>query len=123
MSDIAHKVRILREARDLSQSALAKEAGISVTMISLVESGQKRPSPEVAARIAKVLQVPIELLARSPEGQPIADPTGNAAALSLRRTLAKMVRLESQLRAALGESSDESKSRINPDHRRVGEGS
>jgi len=42
----------LRLEKRLSQSHLAGLIGVSQSMIQMIESGQRRPSPEVAQRIA-----------------------------------------------------------------------
>ena len=44
-----------RQDRGLSQSEVARQVGIAQQMFSNIESGKRRPSPEVAQRIAQVL--------------------------------------------------------------------
>lgn len=51
-----------RESRTLSQTALAKAAGISQSAISQMESGLISPSPAVAAKVAEVLGYETTLL-------------------------------------------------------------
>lgn len=55
----------LRGARGLTQTELAREAGITVAYLSMLESGAKRnPSLAVLQRLAKALDVSFgELLA------------------------------------------------------------
>lgn len=48
-------LRNLRNDKYLTQSKLAKLAGVDVTMISKIELGERRPSVEVAKKIAAVL--------------------------------------------------------------------
>lgn len=57
---LAERVRELREARGLSQNALAKAAGLSHTFIGRIESGvARRPSYDTLRRLADALDVPI----------------------------------------------------------------
>jgi len=58
-----------REAAGYSQRALAKAAGCSCAMISLVETGKRTPSLELLAEIAPVLGMPVwELIWRAEVG-------------------------------------------------------
>ena len=52
---IPRRIRKLRESRQLAGYRLAKMADISPSYLSLIESGQKLPSEEVAVRLAKAL--------------------------------------------------------------------
>lgn len=45
-----------RERKGLSQSKIAKEIGVSQQMYNYIENGKRRPSPELAQKIAKVLK-------------------------------------------------------------------
>jgi DNA-binding XRE family transcriptional regulator len=55
-----HPVRVWREHRGLSLSALAKEAGIAQSYLSEIEHCKKRGSVRALAALAKVLRVDIE---------------------------------------------------------------
>ncbi|HHV99989.1 MAG TPA: helix-turn-helix transcriptional regulator [Clostridiaceae bacterium] len=51
-----HWLKALRQkSNNLTQEQLAKEAGISRTMITEIENGNANPSVEVAKKIASVL--------------------------------------------------------------------
>ena len=50
-------VRQRRKAAGLSQEALAERAGLHPTYVSMVERGVRKPTLEVAARLAKALKV------------------------------------------------------------------
>jgi len=50
----------IREDRSLSQMETAERAGISYPYYNFIENGNRRPSPEVAKRIARVLGFPDE---------------------------------------------------------------
>lgn len=45
----------LRWKRNMTQTDVASTAGISTAMYCYIESGQRRPSPETARAIARVL--------------------------------------------------------------------
>ena len=64
--------RVLRDTRvkaDLSQEALALEAGIDRTFVSLLERGKRQPTLDTVFRLAKVLGVtPATLVARTTAG-------------------------------------------------------
>jgi len=53
-----------REAKGVTKEGLAKKSGISRSMISMMESGQRHPTLVTLHALAKALEVPItELLA------------------------------------------------------------
>ena len=49
------ELKALREALDLTMKQVGDRCGISESHYCLIERGQRRPSPEVAKRIAAVL--------------------------------------------------------------------
>ncbi len=55
-------MRVLREHRGLAQPELAAAAGISVPYLSPLESGKRRGSTQVLAKIAAALKIDLELL-------------------------------------------------------------
>jgi transcriptional regulator with XRE-family HTH domain len=60
---IARNVRIARAAKDLSQEALADEAGIDRSYMSRIERGVTWVGVEILVKLAAVLEVePHELL-------------------------------------------------------------
>jgi transcriptional regulator with XRE-family HTH domain len=60
---LARNMRKLRAARGLSQQALAVDAGVDRTYVSLIERAQRNVSIDNVARIARALAVePWELL-------------------------------------------------------------
>jgi ribosome-binding protein aMBF1 (putative translation factor) len=65
-AEVARQLRQERERRGLSMTALAQRSGISQPMISLLESGGRKPSLETLLRLALALEVsPDELLRRA----------------------------------------------------------
>ena len=55
-------VRVLREWRDITQTYLALKTGLGQGYISDIESGRRKGTAAALKRIAKVLNVPLDLL-------------------------------------------------------------
>jgi transcriptional regulator with XRE-family HTH domain len=67
----------LRRAKDLSQEALAWEAGVSRRYMSRIEGGQTSTGIDLLARLAAVLGVePWELLRPQPSPRRVRKPQG-----------------------------------------------
>jgi Zn-dependent peptidase ImmA (M78 family)/transcriptional regulator with XRE-family HTH domain len=62
-----------RELRAKSQTALARDAGVSAAAISQFENGHARPAPATLIKIAAALALPLAYFARRP-GTPEAPP-------------------------------------------------
>lgn len=58
--EVAKKIKALREARNLSQNALANNAGVSPTYISQLERGEKSPTIEYMNHICWGLGITLE---------------------------------------------------------------
>jgi transcriptional regulator with XRE-family HTH domain len=56
------RVAELRKARDITQVALARRAGISVSLLSKIEIGDRTLTPGIAAAIAQALQISLGAL-------------------------------------------------------------
>jgi transcriptional regulator with XRE-family HTH domain len=56
------RVAELRKARDITQVALARRAGISVSLLSKIEIGDRTLTPGIAAALARVLQISLGAL-------------------------------------------------------------
>src|SRR5437667_12616480 len=65
---VGARVKALREAMDLSLRALAARSGVSAPMLSQVERGETSPTLQVAARIARGLELRLSQLLRLDEG-------------------------------------------------------
>ena len=74
---IAARVHRLRAARALSLDALAQQAGVSRSMISLIERGESSPTAALLERLATALGVSLASLFDAPV--PRADPVARAA--------------------------------------------
>ena len=59
-------VRVLRIRSGYSLSALAREAGMSKSHLSVLERGGAWPSPAITRRLADALKVPYTTIERSP---------------------------------------------------------
>ena len=57
---LANRVRVARAERNLSQTDLARAAGVSRQTISSIETGQYGPSTLLALRLAAVLERRVE---------------------------------------------------------------
>jgi transcriptional regulator with XRE-family HTH domain len=56
------RVAELRKERDITQAALARRAGISVSLLSKIEIGDRALTPGIAATIARALQISLGAL-------------------------------------------------------------
>lgn len=60
--NLGHAIQLARSKRKLSQAALAKRAGISVSYLSLLERGRRDPPLSTIQRLAAALVMPVEVL-------------------------------------------------------------
>jgi transcriptional regulator with XRE-family HTH domain len=56
-ADAASVLRELRNSRNLSQEELARRAGLSMTYISLIETGKRNPTIAAVSRILAAMDV------------------------------------------------------------------
>ncbi|MER6216891.1 helix-turn-helix domain-containing protein [Streptomyces sp. NPDC001272] len=68
---IAPRLRTLRRTRGLTLEALATETGISVSTLSRLESGKRRPTLELLLPLARAHRVALDQLVGAP---PTGDP-------------------------------------------------
>ncbi len=60
---VGRRMRALRRSRNMSQQELAREAGISVSYVSMLERGNRSPPLETLETIGKALRTnPVDLL-------------------------------------------------------------
>ena len=71
LSSVGARLRALRRQRDLSLTALSGTTGISVSTLSRLESGQRRPTLELLLLLATAYSVQIDDLVGGP---PTGDP-------------------------------------------------
>jgi transcriptional regulator with XRE-family HTH domain len=68
---VGPRLRSLRRERDTTLADLSAATGISISTLSRLESGQRRPNLELLLPIAKAYQVPLdELVGAPPTGDP-----------------------------------------------------
>ena len=71
LATVGPRLRALRRRRDTTLAALAEATGISVSTLSRLESGQRRPTLELLLPLARAHGVPIdELVGAPPTGDP-----------------------------------------------------
>lgn len=64
--DIGKRITQVREEKGLSQSALAREMGVSQSAVSQIEAGERNPSYEMLRQIANALKVSVAHLVGAP---------------------------------------------------------
>ncbi|MBT2502487.1 cupin domain-containing protein [Curtobacterium sp. ISL-83] len=63
---VGPRLRALRRRREITLGALSAQTGISVSTLSRLESGQRRPTLELLLPLARTYQVPLDDLVGSP---------------------------------------------------------
>ncbi|MEW2251469.1 MULTISPECIES: helix-turn-helix domain-containing protein [unclassified Streptomyces] len=71
LAGVGPRLRRIRKEREVTLSALSEATGISVSTLSRLESGLRRPSLELLLPIAQAHQVPLDELVGAP---PVGDP-------------------------------------------------
>ena len=59
---IGRRIRAFRKLKRLQQTELAKQIGLSTTVLGRIERGEKLPEQNVVAKIAEALHIEIEEL-------------------------------------------------------------
>lgn len=67
LAAVGPRLRALRQRRDVTLADLSAETGISVSTLSRLESGQRRPNLELLLPLAKAHGVPLDELVGAPE--------------------------------------------------------
>lgn len=71
LSAVGPRLRTLRRQREITLAGLSESTGISVSTLSRLESGQRRPTLELLLPLARSYGVPIdELVGAPPTGDP-----------------------------------------------------
>ena len=102
-NQLGKTIRILRQAKSLKVTDVAKESGISVPFLSLVENGERQPSLEVIGRIADALGVPSEALVVMGMGGSLQ--TRDRRTSDVANTVGRLIEMESRLKKLLGKES------------------
>jgi transcriptional regulator with XRE-family HTH domain len=75
LTAVGPRLRALRVERDMTLSELSAVTDISVSTLSRLESGQRRPNLELLLPLARAYQVPLdELVGAPPSGDPRIHP-------------------------------------------------
>src|ERR1700710_2027610 len=75
LDGVGPRLRDLRKQRGATLASLSATTGISVSTLSRLESGQRRPTLELLLPLARVHQVPLDDLVGAPEtGDPRVHP-------------------------------------------------
>jgi transcriptional regulator with XRE-family HTH domain len=75
LSGVGPRLRALRQERGATLNQLAETTGISVSTLSRLESGQRKPTLELLLPLARAHQVPLDELVDAP---PTGDPRVHA---------------------------------------------
>ncbi|WP_020661930.1 helix-turn-helix domain-containing protein [Amycolatopsis benzoatilytica] len=71
LNAVGPRLRALRKQRNATLSGLSETTGISVSTLSRLEAGQRKPTLELLLALARAYQVPLDELVGAP---PIGDP-------------------------------------------------
>ncbi|MEV6419195.1 XRE family transcriptional regulator [Streptomyces sp. NPDC051662] len=71
LNEVGPRLRKIRQERGATLSALSEATGISVSTLSRLEAGRRRPSLELLLPIARAHQVPLDELVGAPQ---VGDP-------------------------------------------------
>jgi transcriptional regulator with XRE-family HTH domain len=71
LATVGPRLRVLRERREITLSDLSAETGISVSTLSRLESGQRKPTLELLLPLARAHRVQLDELVDAP---PTGDP-------------------------------------------------
>ncbi|GAA5069008.1 transcriptional regulator with XRE-family HTH domain [Thermocatellispora tengchongensis] len=75
LTAVGPRLRELRRARGTTLAALSEKTGISVSTLSRLESGQRKPTLELLLPLAKAYAVPLDELVGAPDtGDPRITP-------------------------------------------------
>lgn len=70
--DIGRRLAAYRAQRGLRVAELAREIGVTPSLISQIERGQSRPSVSTLFALAQALQIPVDAFFREPAGADVA---------------------------------------------------
>ena len=71
LAGVGPRLRALRAARGFTLASVARESGVSVSTLSRLESGERRPALELLLPLARLYAVPLDELVGAPA---VGDP-------------------------------------------------
>lgn len=71
LAEVGQRLKRIRRQRNCTLAKLSESTGISISVLSRLESGQRKPSLELLLPIAQAHQVPLDDLVGAP---PVGDP-------------------------------------------------
>ncbi|MBZ9638138.1 helix-turn-helix domain-containing protein [Streptomyces sp. PSKA30] len=80
LAGVGPRLRRIRKEREVTLSGLSEATGISVSTLSRLESGLRKPSLELLLPIAQAHQVPLDELVGAP---PVGDPRVRAKPIEM----------------------------------------
>lgn len=98
MPDIGTAIKKIRQASDKPLAEVAKEAGISVPLLSQIENGKRNPSLEVIGKLSEALRIPAEALYIFAMPKTLKLRTGDSGVTALARSLTKLAEAELALK-------------------------
>lgn len=96
-------IKILREAKGLSLSALAKKLEISPAFLSMVEQNKKSPSLKLLKKISDSLNIPLETFRVVEDEKDKKVKTEDEYVRKLADSLKKLVSIEDRLKKLVQE--------------------
>ncbi|MFM9370050.1 helix-turn-helix domain-containing protein [Streptomyces sp. Da 82-17] len=97
LAEVGPRLRRIRRERGATLAGLSEATGISVSTLSRLESGHRKPSLELLLPIARAHQVPLDELVGAP---PVGDPRVRAKPITRRgRTMVPLTRQPGGLQA------------------------
>jgi transcriptional regulator with XRE-family HTH domain len=72
-------VEYARRKAGLSKTALAQRLGVSLSLISMIETGDRNATPALLLRMADALNCPVVVLESKRQCVPASDANGSAA--------------------------------------------
>jgi transcriptional regulator with XRE-family HTH domain len=100
MSKLGFCIRTIREVKQMSSAELATKAGISQTYVSLIEGGTRVPTSDVLSRVARALDVNVEVFLECQTGGDGEVGRGRKSALAA--SLANLAKALSDVERRLG---------------------
>jgi len=98
---IHHRIRAIREAKNLSQGDVERRSGLLRFYLSRVENGHSIPSIETLEKLARALEIPLYQLFYEGEEQPQSLPKRGTAQEIVWGTNRKEIRFWQKLRGFL----------------------